>query len=75
MSLVAVLVCRLRMLLGAVGVFLTLHVIALAVVFRGGAMRLGGIFVVLGSLAVFVLCHLRFLLFQLPDPENSSSAD
>jgi hypothetical protein len=69
MSLIAMLVRRLRMLLGTAGVFLALGVITFAVLLRGGAMRLGGIFVMLGSLVVLVFCHLRFLCFSSQIPK------
>jgi hypothetical protein len=57
MSLVAVLGSILSILLGGRRVFLALRVIALAVMFGRGAMRPRRVFVVLGSLVVFVFGH------------------
>ena len=57
MSLLAVLVGGLRVLFGTARVLLALGVVALAVMFGGGAMGLGGIFVVFGSLVVFISGH------------------
>jgi hypothetical protein len=57
MGLIAVLVSRLRMLLCSIGLLPALGMIALAVMLGGGAMRLGGVLVVLGSLVVFVFGH------------------
>jgi hypothetical protein len=57
MSLLAMLVCRLRVLFGAARVFLALGVVALAVMFGGGTVCLGSVFVVFGSLVVFFSCH------------------
>jgi hypothetical protein len=47
----------LGMLLGIRRVFFALCVIALAMVFGGGAMRFGGILVMFGCLIVFVFGH------------------
>jgi hypothetical protein len=60
MSLFAVLARILRMLLGTSRMFLTLCVIALAVMFRRGAMGFGSIFVMLGCFFVFFVSHLIF---------------
>jgi hypothetical protein len=57
MGLIAVLACSLRVLFGAARVLLALGVVALAVMFGGGTMCLGSVFVVFGSLVVFVLGH------------------
>jgi hypothetical protein len=54
MRLVAMLAGSLGMLLGIRRVFFALCVIALAMVFGGGAVRLGGILVMIGCLIVFV---------------------
>jgi hypothetical protein len=51
MSLLAMLVCSLRVLFGAASV------VALAVMFGGGTMRLGSVFVVFSSLVVLFFCH------------------
>jgi hypothetical protein len=51
------LVSGLRMLLGTLSMFFALSMIALAVVFSGGTVCLGCIFVVLRSLIVFVSSH------------------
>jgi hypothetical protein len=61
MSLIAVLACTLRVLFGAARVLLALGVVALAVMFGGGTMCLGSVFVVFGSLVVFVLGHAIFV--------------
>jgi hypothetical protein len=57
MRLIGVLVSGLRMLLRARRMFLALGMVALAVVFGGGAMGLGGVFVMFGGLVVFVFSH------------------
>ena len=57
MSLIAMLVCSLRVLFGTACVLLALGVVALAVMFGSGTMRLGSIFVVFGSLVVLVSSH------------------
>jgi hypothetical protein len=57
MRLVGVRICGLRMLLGARGVLLALGVIAPAVMFGGGTMRLRSVFVVFGGLVVFFFSH------------------
>jgi hypothetical protein len=51
----------LGMLLCSISVFLAFAVIALAVMFRGGAVRLGRIFVMLGRLVMLVSGHFRLL--------------
>ncbi len=71
MSLIAMLVCSLRVLFGAARVLLALGVIALAVMFRGGTMCLGSVFVVFGSLVVFVSGHGILVGCQLPAGTNS----
>ena len=57
MSFIAVFVCSLRMLLGSICVFLSLAMIALAVMFRGRAVGLRSVFVVFGRLIVFIFSH------------------
>jgi hypothetical protein len=57
MRRVGLLVRRLRMLLRARRVLLALGMVALAVMFGSGTMRLGGSFVVFGCLVVFVFGH------------------
>jgi len=57
MSLIAMLICSLRMLLRSIGMLLAFGVIPLAVMFGGGTMCLGSVFVVFGSLVVFVSSH------------------
>jgi hypothetical protein len=57
MSLVAMLVGRLRVLFGTAGVLAALGVIALAVMFGGRAMGLGRVLVVLGGFVMFVFGH------------------
>jgi hypothetical protein len=57
MGLVGVLVSGLRMLLRSIGVLLTFGVVALTVMFGGGTMCLGSVFVVFGSLVVLVFSH------------------
>ena len=56
------LVSGLGVLLGTLSMFFTLGMIAFAVVFSGGTVRLGRVFMVLGSLVVFVSSHLLFSL-------------
>lgn len=70
-SLIAMLVCSLRVLFGSARVLLALGVIALAVMFRGGTMCLGSVFVVFGSLVVFVFGHEVLVGCQLPAGTNS----
>jgi len=57
MSLVAMLVGGLRMLLGDIRMFLALGMVALAMVFSSGTVSLRSIFVMLGSLVMFVSSH------------------
>jgi hypothetical protein len=57
MGLLAMLVCSLRVLFGTARVLLALGVVALAVMFGGGTMCLGSVFVVFGSLVMFVSGH------------------
>jgi hypothetical protein len=66
------LVSGLRMLLCAGGVFLALGMITLAMMFSGGTMRLGSVFVVFGRLVVFVSCHFkpRWLLASQSAPNH-----
>jgi|ERR1700722_13539862 hypothetical protein len=58
MSLVRGRTSNLGMLLGFHRVLVTLHVVVLAVVLCGGAMRLGGALVVLGRFCVCLVGHL-----------------
>jgi hypothetical protein len=51
------LVCSLRVLFGTTRVLLAFGVIALTVMFSGGTMCLGSVFVVFGSLVVFIFSH------------------
>jgi len=51
------LVRGLRVLFGTAGVLPALAVIALAVMFGGGSMFLGSIFMMFGSLVMFVFGH------------------
>jgi hypothetical protein len=57
MSLIAMLVCSLRVLFSTARVLLALGVVALTVMFGGGTMCLGSVFVVFGSLVVLVSGH------------------
>ena len=57
MSLVGMLVGGLRMLLGDIRMFLALCMVALAMVFSSGTVSLRSIFVMLGSLVMFVSSH------------------
>jgi hypothetical protein len=57
MGLFTMLVGRLRVLFGACGVFLPLGMIALAVMFGGGSMGLGSVFVMFCCFVVFVSGH------------------
>jgi len=57
MSLVGMLVGGLRMLLGDIRMFLALGMVALAMVFSSGTVSLRSIFVMLGSLVMFVSSH------------------
>jgi hypothetical protein len=56
-ALVAVLVRRLRMLLGSVCVLFALGMVALAVMLCCGAVRFRGVLMMLGCFVVFVSCH------------------
>lgn len=56
-GLLAVLAGILRVLLGVGRMFLALGVVAFAVLFRRGAVRLGGVFVMLSGFIVFVSSH------------------
>jgi hypothetical protein len=57
-SLIAMLVGGLRVLLGTLSMFFALGMIALGVMFSGGTVCFGCIFVMFGSLVVFVSSHL-----------------
>jgi hypothetical protein len=67
-SLVRLLMGGLRMLLRTLGMLFALRMIALAMMFGGRTMRLGGVFVMFGCPVVFVSCHLRApcVVCQLP---------
>jgi hypothetical protein len=66
MRLVSVLVSLLRVLLRCRSMLLTFGVIAFAVVLRGGAMRLGCVFVVLRRRIMFVFRHFAPLGLSTP---------
>jgi hypothetical protein len=55
--LIAVLVRRLRMLLGGVSVLFAFGMVALAMMFGCGAVRFRGVLVMLGCFVVFISCH------------------
>jgi len=57
MSLVGMLVGGLRMLLGDIRMFLAFGMVALTMVFSSGTVSLRSIFVMLGSLVMFVSSH------------------
>ena len=57
MSLIALLVCCLRVLFSTARVLFALGVIALAVMFGGGTMFLGCIIVMFGCFIVFIFSH------------------
>lgn len=75
MRRVGLLVRTLRMLLRTGRVFLALGVVALAVMFSGGAMGLCGVFVMFGSLVVLVSGHEILVGCQLPAGANSRSLE
>ena len=60
----------LRVLFRGARVLLTLGMIALAMVFSSGTVRLGGVFVMFGSLVVLVFSHLSLVGCQLPVSNN-----
>src|ERR1700704_5764914 len=66
MSLIAMLIGGLRVLLRAACMFLTLGMIALAVVFGSRPVRLGGVFVIFGSFVVFISRHFSLVRCELP---------
>ena len=76
MSLVAMLVRGLRVLFGTAGVLPALGVIALAMMLGGGTMFLGSVFVMFGSLVMFVSGHEipRWLSAPSQDAPRTSSA-
>ena len=57
MGLITMLICSLRMLLSTCGVFLALGMVTLAMMFSGGTVGLGGVFVMFGCFVVFVSGH------------------
>jgi hypothetical protein len=71
MRLIGMLMRGLRMLLGACGVFFALGVVALAVMFGGGTMCLGSVFVVFGGLVMFVFSHEILFGLKLPVGGNT----
>jgi hypothetical protein len=70
MSLLAMLVCSLRVLFGTARVLLALGVVTLAVMFGCGTMCLGSILVVFGSLVVFISSHKILVRCWLPAGTN-----
>ena len=56
-SRVRVVVGILGVLMSLLGVLVSFLVVALFMVFRRGVMRLGGVFVMLGCLAMCFVCH------------------
>ena len=66
MGLLAMLICGLRVLLRAACMFLTLGMIALAVVFRSRTVRLGGVFVMFGSFIVLISSHFSLVGYYAP---------
>jgi hypothetical protein len=71
MSLLAMLVCSLRVLFGTARMLLALGMIALAVMFGCGTMCLGSIFVMFGCLIVFISGH--GILFGCQSPAGTNS--
>ena len=65
MSLIAMLVCSLRVLFGTACVLLALGVVAFAVMFGGGTMCLGCIIVMFGCFIVFIFSHNKPLVFPV----------
>jgi len=59
MGLITMLIRSLRMLLSTGGVFLTLGMVTLAMMFGGGTVGLGGVFVMFGCFVVFVSGHCK----------------
>jgi hypothetical protein len=59
MGLITMLIRGLRMLLSAGGVFLALGMVTLVMMFGGGAVGLGGVFVMFGCFVVFVSGHCK----------------
>ena len=64
MSLIAMLIGGLRVLLRAACMFLTLGMIALAVVFGSRAVRLGGVLVMFGSFVMLIFSHSSLVVFS-----------
>ena len=62
----------LRVLLRAAGVFLALGMIALAVVFGSSTVRLGGVFVMFGSLVVLISRHFGLVGYLRPAATKAS---
>ena len=71
MRRVGLLVRSLRMLLRTCRVLLAFGMVALAVMFGGGTMRLGSRFVMFGGLVVLVFGHEILVGYQLPAGTNS----
>jgi hypothetical protein len=59
MGLITMLIRGLRMLLSTGGVFLALGMVTLAMMFGGGTVGLGGVFVMFGCFVVFVSGHCK----------------
>jgi hypothetical protein len=59
MGLITMLIRGLRMLLSTCGVFLALGMVTLAMMFGGGTVGLGGVFVMFGCFVVFVSGHCK----------------
>lgn len=71
MGLISVLVRSLRMLFCTGSMFLTFGMVTLAMMFSGGTMCLGCVIMMLGSLVMFVFCHVKPLwLLASQSPPN-----
>jgi hypothetical protein len=64
------LVGGLRMLLRDIRMFLTLGMVALAVMFSCGSMCLGSVFVMFGRLVVLISCHCKPRWLSAPSFEQ-----
>jgi len=65
----------LRVLLRAAGVFLSLGMVALAVMLRGGTVGLGGVVVMFGCLVVLVFSHFMGLVgYSLPAIDQTATS-
>ena len=74
MGLITMLIRSLRMLLSTGGVFLTLGMVTLAMMFGGGTVGLGGVFVMFGCFVVFVSGHCKPPWLFAPSPALQTSA-